>query len=371
MKIAVNAGSLSDEALNLMIQLASAHSRENFLFIYQDRILQKPEFPGNVKVVIKESKKESAFSEKLWYEFTIPRLLKKENADIFISSGPVSLRSKAPQVLLFPDLSSFFQPDLPDKKRLPALKKQTTAYLHKAEKIILASAFYKNQLSSKYNIPAEKMVILPPVIEGKTVFPDFEKKQAIKKKYADGNEYFLFFGSISPSQNLVNILKAFSFFKKRQRSEMKLLIAGKPGKNYNDFTDSLRLYKWNKEVRVYDNLSNQEAEEVISAAYAMVYVPVYESGISHALHAMKFAVPVILSSTGAFNEFFSDAALYVHPLNFKDIAEKMMLLFKDELLRKDLSEQLRLAKEMFTGNDTEKILFESLQELWEKRKAIP
>ena len=55
---------------------------------------------------------------------------------------------------------------------------------------------------------------------------DWEEKELIKEKYADGKAYFLFSGDINQRSNLINLLKAFSFFKKRQKSNMLLLIAG-------------------------------------------------------------------------------------------------------------------------------------------------
>ena len=59
------------------------------------------------------------------------------------------------------------------------------------------------------------------------------------------------------------------------------------------------------------------------------------------LEAMKCDVPVITSSTGAMPEICSNAALYADPQNFKDIAENMMLIFKDEKRRKELIEKGR------------------------------
>ena len=54
------------------------------------------------------------------------------------------------------------------------------------------------------------------------------------------------------------------------------------------------------------------------------------------LQAMKSGVPVITSPESAMSEICGDAALYADPENFKDIAVKMMLIFKDENLRKTL-----------------------------------
>jgi glycosyltransferase involved in cell wall biosynthesis len=48
---------------------------------------------------------------------------------------------------------------------------------------------------------------------------------------------------------------------------------------------------------------------------------------------MQADVPVITSPLSAMPEICGDAALYMAPNDFNDIADKMMLLFKDESKR--------------------------------------
>ena len=51
-----------------------------------------------------------------------------------------------------------------------------------------------------------------------------QEKEAIKNKYSEGKEFFLF-NSIFPGQeDFIDLLKSFSHFKKRQQSNFKLLL---------------------------------------------------------------------------------------------------------------------------------------------------
>ncbi|HEU5365070.1 MAG TPA: hypothetical protein VFU62_06040, partial [Hanamia sp.] len=68
-------------------------------------------------------------------------------------------------------------------------------------------------------------------------------------------------------------------------------------------------------------------------------------------------------------EFFGDAAIYVLPENFKNIAEKMMLLFKDEKLRKDLIEKESLQIAKFLNQKNEDILFEIIKDVLKKNSS--
>ena len=83
----------------------------------------------------------------------------------------------------------------------------------------------------------------------------------MKGKYADGNEYFIYTGEIGSNKNLLNLLKAFSAFKKRQKSNMQLLIAGKPGWKYEEFLENLRLFRFKEEVKLLEYLPLPEARK--------------------------------------------------------------------------------------------------------------
>jgi glycosyltransferase involved in cell wall biosynthesis len=362
MRIAVNASSLSDFVYEIFLRMAASNPEHTFLFIFDKPFSEKINFPQNVIPLAIERKGNSRLKWKFWYKLKIPIALKRHKADIFISEKFISLRTIIPQLLLFPDFTFIQQPSFLEKKTVRFYKKNTSLLLNKATNVIAASDFFKKEIIKRNKINEEKIIVLHPEIANDFEEITFEEKESIKEKYAAGNEYFIYNGMISLQQNLLNLLKAFSFFKKRQKSKMQLLITGKPGIDYEQFTESLRLFRFKDEVKVLDNLSESETEKIIASAYAMIHVPVYESGYSQGLQALKYKVPAILSSTGALSESFADAALYAHPENFKDIAEKMMLLFKDEKLRKDLIEKERLQIGKFS-HKSESILFEIVKDI--------
>lgn len=117
---------------------------------------------------------------------------------------------------------------------------------------------------------------------------------------------------------------------------MQLLITGKPGPEYAEWLSTLQHYKFQAEVKVLDHLSKEETGKIVAGAYAMVYLPFYATSYHTAMQALTGEVPMIVSERGSLPEACGDAAMYADPLDFKDIAEKMMLMFKDERLRKEL-----------------------------------
>lgn len=357
MRIALNAASFSKDVFEMFLKLAGCKPEHAFLFIFDKPFSEKITFPQNVVPVVIERKGDSSLKWQFWYKFKIPIALKRHKADIFISEKFISLKTSIAQLLLFPDFTFIHQPSFLDKKSIRFYKRNTSLFLNKAAKIIAGSDYFKKEIIQRYKINEEKIIVLYPEIANGFVEIPSEEKESIKEKYAEGNEYFIYNGIISPQQNLLNFLKAFSFFKKRQKSKMQLLITGKPGIHYEQFAESLRLFRFKDEVKVLDNLSESETEKIIASAYAMIHAPAYESSHTQGLQALNYRVPVIVSSTGALPEYFGDAALYAHPENFKDLAEKMMLLFKDEKLRKELIEKGCVQIEKFSAKKNEEIWF--------------
>jgi glycosyltransferase involved in cell wall biosynthesis len=73
---------------------------------------------------------------------------------------------------------------------------------------------------------------------------------------------------------------------------------------------------------------------------------------------MQSSVPLIVSNTEKHTEILADAALYANPVSFEDIADKMMLLFKDEDKRHHIIEKGKLLVKNNKWNT-------SAQQLWE------
>jgi glycosyltransferase involved in cell wall biosynthesis len=164
----------------------------------------------------------------------------------------------------------------------------------------------------------------------------WQEKDAVKETYSEGLEYFLYSGPIDPKQNLINLLKAFSFFKKRQKSNMQLIIASGTAATDKAFIKSLGSFKYRNEVKVLDKLPGSTLAKITGSAYALVYPSVYENFAAAIPAAMQSGVPVVTGNGHAMKEIFGDAVLYSNTADINDIADKMMLLFKDENKRNEL-----------------------------------
>ena len=93
----------------------------------------------------------------------------------------------------------------------------------------------------------------------------------------------------------------------------------------------------------------------------MVYPSLFEGFGVPVLEAMQSDVPVITSLNSSMQEIAKEAALYADPESPADIAEKMMLLYKDEKLRNQLIEKGRLNSREYNWNRAAEHLWQSIE----------
>ena len=366
MKIAVDAAFLKDTYFHTFLKLAESHQEDYFIFIFDEQKKINISFPKNVKSLIIPRNAESIVNLKLCYNLKIPIALKKYKADIFVTENLISILTKVPQLLLSPDLTFIFQPSFLNKKWIRFYKRNAPRFLNNPSGIIVNSDFHKKEIISQFKLNEEKIKVLYPQIKKEFIELNFEEREIFKEKYAEGNEYFLYDGTISPRQNLLNVLKAFSFLKKRQKSKMQFIILGNRGDKYEEFVESLRLFRFKEEVKILENIPRSETVKIVGSAYAMLYLPNYVTDLNESLEPMKNGIPAIVSSTGLMRELYADAALYAEPENYKDISEKMMLIFKDEKIRKDLIEKEKVQIKRFSEKNNEEILYQMIKKLIKK-----
>ncbi|MEO9211245.1 MAG: glycosyltransferase, partial [Ginsengibacter sp.] len=193
-----------------------------------------------------------------------------------------------------------------------------------------------------------------------------EEKELIKEQYAGGNEFFIYSGLIGSERNLMNLLKAFSAFKKRQKSGMRLIIAGNKASDFDTFSKELKNYRFKNEVEILAFLSSKESLQLIGASYAIVFPTNAEMSAITALQAMDLRVPVLATMESVFQEICGEAGLYFSSLDFKSIAEKMMLIFKDENLKKELCKKGKEMAQQYQPTDNSHQLLQLIENATKK-----
>jgi len=336
MTIAINAAFFfyspgNDFFYDRFMALAACQPKHRFIFIVSPVNYKPAKSFENITMIVSAPGADNPLMWKIWLNYTLPGIARKHRAEILIhTGGACSLRTKTPQCVFISDLSFFYFPQFFSKKQLGFLKKNLPAFLEKATTIVTASDFLTKEIAGKYALDEKKITSFQINPAGIYQPIGWEEKEAIREKYTEGKEYFLFSGEIHLRSNLINLLKAFSFFKKRQKSNMQLIIIAIGVVADDRFSEDLKTYKFRKEVVFLTGLPENEHAKITAAAYAFVYPVLYEGMALFPLRAVHCEVPVIAGNIPAIVEKVQQGGLYFDPASFEDIADKMMLLFKDE-----------------------------------------
>jgi glycosyltransferase involved in cell wall biosynthesis len=324
-----------DFLFETLAHISKTQSDATFIFI-SNKNLERFSPQKNIIPVVIDSEIKNLFPGKFLFDFTLSRILKKYKADISITQDYCSLFTKVPQILINPASNASGDEGSVGRKESFFKNLFISKSLLQAQKVITFSGFEKEEITKIYKTDPAKIEVIYFGVNNNNEPINFEKREKVKEEYADGNEFFLYAGNINEEKSLMNLLKAFSAFKKRQRSNMQLLFIGKSGNNVIKFKKSLRSYKFRSEIKIWEDLPQKKISEISSSAYAMIDLEIYSVNFKAIIASMNTKVPLLLSSKGGTKEICEDAAIYFDAESYKDIAEKMMLIFKDETLRSEI-----------------------------------
>lgn len=324
----------------LLQVLAKKHPEHQFYFLFDRPYSDEYVFSSNVHPLVVGPPARLPVLWKYWFNLKVPRVLKRIRADVFVSpDGYCSLTTRVPQCIVIHDLGFLHYPEAYQKTHVRYLKKNTPRFLKKAKRIVTVSEFSKEDIIKHYKTDRGK---IDTIYNGvKDIFKplSFDQKTIIKEQYTQGSEYFIYLGAIQPRKNLINLLKAFSVFKKRMQSNMKLVIAGRLAWKNEEFVRLVNTFKYKSDVILTGYLPEEDLALLLGAAYALVYPSLFEGFGVPVAEAMRCEVPVLTSEKTSMQEVAGDAAIYFAPHDHSDIADKMMLIYKDEALRKQLIEK--------------------------------
>lgn len=318
-------------------RVVEQHPEHEFIFFFDRPYDSSFVFGSNVTPVVLQPPARHPVLWYIWFEWSVRRALKTYRADVFVSTdGFLSLGARLPQLLVIHDLAfEHFPEHLPFKFRY-YLRKFTPRFAQKAKRIVTVSEYTRRDLMKTYGTAESKMAV---VYNGaNTLYHPltFEEKQEIKDRYAQGAEYFVFAGALHPRKNVVGLLKAFALFKKKQRTNMKLLIIGRYAWYSDDIKQAIEQHPFREDVIRYDYMQVSELSSIIGAAYGLVFVSLFEGFGIPILEAMRCGVSGVLSESSSMPEVGGDAFLYADPNSVDDIARQMGVFYKDEHLRSEL-----------------------------------
>jgi glycosyltransferase involved in cell wall biosynthesis len=323
---------LGSAILPHLLQASSAHQ----YFLVFD---QAP--PANLRVMkeitllVLKPKANSAATRALWYDLRLPAILSGHKIDLFVgAAGYISLRSPVKQVLLLHDALSGERasaatgwPGSWFRRRLPAM-------IEKASLVITGT---RAQINEILPVAKPKQTAVIPACNSFSIetLPNEAARAETLDKFTNGIAYLLCREGWETLDDGIELLMAFSAFKKRQQTGMKLLLLGTPPPE-KVWAEKLNTFRYREDVVVMCAPdSNEELSKLLCSAYALIHLPA-AAKLIYLQAAFHCGVPVITWPLPSIMELAGDAALYCTDAPGETVAQNMMRIYKDENMRAGL-----------------------------------
>ncbi|MFW6019155.1 MAG: glycosyltransferase family 4 protein [Bacteroidales bacterium] len=352
-------------AYEVLKRLSRNHPEHEFIFIFDRPFNKEFIFDKNVHPVVAGPQARHPFLFLLWFELTIPRILKKYKADIFLSpDGYLSLKTKTPSIAVIHDLNFEHYPkDLPFLVR-HFYKQMFPRFAKKAAKIVTVSNYSANDISTQYHIDKSKITVA--YNGANELFSPGSEKEKVdtRDKLAKGNPYFLFVGALHPRKNINNMLRAFEQYKSDNPEDtVKLVLAGEKLWWNKTMEATFKSMHHAQDVIFWGRMNSEELRKAYGAAEALLYISYFEGFGIPIVEAFRCHTPVITSNVTSMPEVAGNGALYVDPFDIDTIVHAIRKLRTNLTLRQQLVDAGIEQSKQFSWDDTAREIWKTIQEV--------
>ncbi len=350
-------------------------SPKNFQFINLSYI-QRKQFGRRVRIKLAQSYNRLAKSipemPKLqsgrlrWIE----EILSDIGLDIVWNVTPVGgiYPTNIPFIFTVWDLGHRLQPCFPEissRGRWEDREKQFN-YLRKASFIITGTEVGKSNIIDLYQIPAERIKIIPFPTPGFALSTrPLNSKETNKKvldKYNIPSGYLFYPAQFWAHKNHVNLLLAIRFLRDAYGLVLPVVFVGSDKGNEQYAKQVVEQLDLKNQVHFLGFVSQEELVSLYHNAFALTCVTFMGPDNLPPLEAFALGCPVIASNVSGAQEQLGDAALLVDPKDEKQIAEAIKALLDDQALREKLVARGIARASKWTAQDFVKSVFSLFDE---------
>lgn len=295
-----------------LLELARQNPESRFVFFTDQPLFKQSDIPSNLEIKPVKPSLKNRLLQHYWYQFKLPKILERENATAFLSLQPVVSGSKQiPQFLWLSDVEDLL------KKQGRSFSRRTKENLSQFSTIIVPGHECSEALQKKYALGSKLRQMLLPI----------QNVKSTKLNEPDGS-YFAFVLTADAIPHLKTVMKAFTLFKKRQRTEMRLLLIGKE----SQIAEAAKIsegYKLLKYVFLEKANENTSLLRWLSSSYANIFLSESFRMTEEAGVILQAERPLISFDCIFWRDVFGEAAVF-STITEEMISAQMMNLYKNE-----------------------------------------
>lgn len=273
----------------------------------------------------------------LWEQLALPRAIRRIKPDLLhCTSNTAPVFCSVPLVLTLHDIiflekragknSSLYQNMGWYYRRLVVPR-----IIKHCRKIITVSNFECNRIRSFLNLEENRITAIHNGYSQR--FQQLETPRTQIQKYLPDEEYLFFLGNTDPKKNTPRTLKAYSLYLKKSTKRLPLLIADLKEDAIDRILNQEQIEEIKPMLRYPGYIPHTDLPAIYNRASVFLYTSLRESFGIPLLEAMACGTPVITSNTSAIPEIAGKDALLINPEKAETIAEALIELEQNPLLR--------------------------------------
>jgi len=292
-----------------------------------------------------------------WDQIKLPRYLKKERVDIFLTpylKVPLSIPCKL--VVIINDLIPFLFPEyqkLKDRPRRIYFKNLGRRAAGRADKIITISQHSKKDILKVFQIPEEKIKVIYLGVD-RAYQPLISNLKEATSKYGINKKFIFYFGNFNPHKNVKALIEAYYRLPQKIKDGYQLVLGGRRDRHCMGLEKMIKRLKLEEKAIFTGFISEKDLPAIYSAAELFVFPSLREGFGLPPLEAMACGTPVITSNITSLPEVVGEAGILVNSYNVDEIKAAIIKVLTDSALRNNLIKRGLERAKQFTPEKTAK-----------------
>jgi len=305
----------------------------------------------------------------------LDRMARELGIDLIWFVTPASVEIDLPYITVVWDLQHRLQPWFPEvsaKGIWHARERHYLWSLQRASIIIAGTEVGKKEIERFYQIPSERIKIIPHPTPGYSLNAAPGDNRDILNKYNIPPGYLFYPAQFWPHKNHANLLISVKILKDDYKLVLPVVLVGSDKGNMDYIKSLVGELNLSKQIYFLGFVPQVDLISLYRNAFALTYITFFGPENLPPLEAFALGCPVVASNVDGAEEQLGDAALLVNPKKPEQIASTIKYLYDNPDLQKVLIQRGLERASKWTNEDFVKKVFILLDELepirrcWEK-----
>ena len=208
----------------------------------------------------------------------------------------------------------------------------------RAHTVVVASQWGKNDLVQAYDLPADKVRIIP--MAPPTAFlsaPSQEQIESVKRRYSLQQPFALYPAVTWEHKNHLRLLDALEYLKTHDNLTLRLLCTGERSESHwPRIEERMSIGDLSRQVTFAGIVPEEDLRALYGLARFVVFPSLFEGAGLPMFEAWMERVPFACSTATMLPEQAGDAALLFDPFSVEAIADALKRMASDRMLRQKL-----------------------------------